>query len=72
MSNRWVICEPRTLSVTRIYEGENVVTGGPSGQAWIGTFASYELAEALVRTLKEENLAAYGLEPVKRRRRKPH
>lgn len=71
MSSRWVICEPDTISVTHVCEGEEVITGGPSGLAWIATVASAELAQALVLTLKADGMAAYGLEPVKRRR-KPH
>jgi len=40
---------PDTLSVTHIFDGEEVVTGGHDGQVWVATFASANAAEHFVR-----------------------
>lgn len=37
---------PETLSVTHIFDGEEVVTGGDDGQVWIATFANKAVAES--------------------------
>jgi hypothetical protein len=41
-----------TLAVTHIFDGEEVVTGGPDGQTWIATCASSQLANDLVGYLR--------------------
>lgn len=43
------LAAPRTLSVTHICDGEEVVTGGADGQVWIATFATKLAADAFVR-----------------------
>jgi hypothetical protein len=41
-----------TLSITHIFDGEEVVTGGDDGQVWIGTFASHVQAVEFVTYLQ--------------------
>ena len=41
-----------TLTVTHIFEGEEVVRGGEDGQAWVATFASRGEADGFVGYLK--------------------
>lgn len=72
LKHRNVLCEPATLSVTHIYEGENVVTGGPDGQAWVATFASHDLAQVFVNSLKAAGMACFGMQPVLPRRKRAH
>lgn len=43
---------PSTLSVTHIYDGEEVVTGGDDGQTWIATFADRSMAAHFVSYAK--------------------
>lgn len=41
-------CHPDTLSVTHIFDGEEVVSGGADGQEWVATFASVIDAEHFI------------------------
>lgn len=43
-----------TLSITHIFDGEEVITAGEDGQTWIATFASRGEAEEFVKSLKAE------------------
>lgn len=41
-----------SLTVTHVYDGEEVVTGGPEGQAWVATFSSANLARMFITDCK--------------------
>jgi hypothetical protein len=47
------LAAPNTLTVTHIFDGEEVVTGGADGQIWIATFATRLAADAFVRWCQE-------------------
>jgi hypothetical protein len=55
------LVSPGTLSVTHIFEGEEVVTGGEDGQVWIATFASAPEARIWVDAMKAAGLPVQGL-----------
>jgi hypothetical protein len=48
--------DPQTLSVTHICDGEEVVTGGDDGQAWIATFADATTAELFIQFFRERSI----------------
>jgi len=50
----------RSLSVTHIYDGEEVVTGGDEGDVWVATFASSHIAERFVIEMQSRKFC-YGL-----------
>lgn len=56
-----VTVQPETLSVTRICEGEHVVTGGDDGQVWIATFYCYSSANSFVLLAKNAGATIYGV-----------
>lgn len=37
-----------TLSVTHVFDGEEIVTGGEDGQTWVATFGTAMLAQMFV------------------------
>ena len=54
--NRYLLKVPvKTLYVTHIFDGEEVVRGGEDGQAWIATFASSAEATKFIETLQQED-----------------
>lgn len=55
-----VVCPPHTVSVTHIFDGEEVVTGGDSGQIWIATFADPVAAAWFVKFAQEQGIALRG------------
>lgn len=57
-----------TLSITHIFDGEEVVTAGEDGQTWIATFACYLEADEFVKGLK----AVPGTTVVGQRKRSAH
>lgn len=58
---RVMLVTPETLSVTHIFDGEEVVTGGPDGLVWVATFASRNAAEHFVWYCVERNKTFEGL-----------
>lgn len=40
--------ETSSLALTHIYDGEEVVSGGPEGQAWVATFCTRTLAAEFI------------------------
>lgn len=52
--------EPRTLAITHIHDGEEVVTGGDDGQVFIATFASAAAADRYVSACKEDGRPVFG------------
>lgn len=55
------LATPETLEITHIFDGEEVVTGGPDGQIWIATFASRIAAEHFVRYCVENQKTFAGI-----------
>lgn len=47
-----VAVEGSTLAVTHIFDGQEVVTGGDDGQAWVATFASAREAKRYVESMR--------------------
>ena len=55
---------PNTLSVTHIFDGEEVVSGGDDGQVWIATFSTPAYAKAFVEYLQSNPYAPVtGIRP---------
>lgn len=54
-----VLIDTRTLAVTHIYDGEEVVSGGTDGQVWVATFASAVEADRFVEDARERSFI-YG------------
>lgn len=42
----------RSLRVTHIFDGEEVVTGGDDGQVWVATFSSGAVAERFIKYIR--------------------
>jgi hypothetical protein len=55
-----IVCPPHTVSVTHIFDGEEVVTGGDSGQIWIATFADRVAAEWFIKFAQQQGVALRG------------
>jgi hypothetical protein len=55
-----VLCKTDTLSVTHIFDGEEVITGGEDGQTWVATFANRQEAENYVKSLQINSKWVYG------------
>lgn len=50
-----------TLSVTHIFDGEEVVTGGANGQTWVATFCDPGLAQIFVEYCQKHYYYALGV-----------
>lgn len=50
-----------TLSVTHIFDGEEVVSGGEDGQVHIATFVDARSAERYVSVMKHAGWLIYGV-----------
>jgi hypothetical protein len=49
---KWITVTPASLSITHIFEGEEVITGGEDGQVWVATFASAAEAQYYIDMLR--------------------
>jgi len=49
-----------TLTVTHIFDGEEVVTGGEDGQTWVGVFSNSFTANLFIALVKQSREAIYG------------
>lgn len=57
------LCQPDTLYITHVFDGEEVVRGGITGQVWVATFASAIAAEHFIRYCVEHQKTFAGREP---------
>lgn len=60
LENDLVLVHPSTVSVTHIFDGEEAVTGGASGQIWIATFADHVAAEWFVKFANDQGIMLRG------------
>ena len=63
MDSDLVLVHPNTVRVTHIFDGEEAVTGGESGQIWVATFADRVAAEWFVKFANEQGVMLRGQQP---------
>jgi hypothetical protein len=56
-----ITINPATLSRTHIFDGEEVVTGGDDGQAWVATFADPTTADLFMQWCRARGVHPGGL-----------
>lgn len=60
LENELVLVHPSTVSVTHVFDGEEVVTGGDTGQIWIATFADSVAADWFVKFANDQGIMLRG------------
>ena len=61
--SEFAIARSDTLSVTHIFDGEEVVIGGDDGQIWVATFASANAAAHFVQYCVDNRKDFKGIRP---------
>ena len=50
-----------SMSITHIFDGEEVITAGEDGQVWVATFADVTTAKVFIQLLKRTSYTIKGL-----------